>query len=301
MEEKKEEGEEALGEPPVPPGVRKETEESGEEVPAEVEQAVEKEEETEAKEQEEQKPEEEEIQAESTEETREEEAKEEPIRELEEAPLGTLEVEAPTTPEEQEKKIVEDIKEAGDAIREDIGQAPEEQITDTMKSAIGLEEEFTDITAEDKGKIAEAMEKETDELKEDIREKKEVFKRRYIDKIKGEIGQVRKEIADEIAEPKPEEIEHIKGEIRKIDKEVKEIPASEKIVEDNASKLFEELKKKGTLRGVKVRTMTKVPEQRQRPTPREIIRRSLEQTGPKEVPSAWELLQRKKAKESKEK
>lgn len=206
------------------------------------------------------------------------------------------EKDAPTL-EEQETRVAEDIKEAGEEIRKDIWEADKGKSAELAKAAKEIEDEAFGSMLEDEGKISGAAKDEEAALEKEIGHKKEFFRKKYIDDIKEEVGHVKEEIIAEMAHPRPEKVQHIRQEVKEIEKEYRTATKEQTSTfkSNDPSRLFEELKRRGTLRGVKV--SAGVP--KAKPTPDDIIRKSLKEDKQQKVPSAWELLQRKKIKESK--
>jgi hypothetical protein len=220
---------------------------------------------------------------------------------IEEEIPATPEKEIPVSPEEQEERIAEDIRDAGEEIRKEIRESAVGETTGLAKAAEEIEDEAFKSSLEEEGKISDAAKEEEAELKEEITEKEEFFRKKYIDDIKEEIGHLKEEIVQEMGRPKPERLRHIIEETKAVEKEYAAAAESgkwqdKKLATNDPSRLFEELKARGTLRGVKVPAPRK-----EKLTPQDIIRKSLKQDVQKKtqsVPTAWELLQRKKIKES---
>jgi hypothetical protein len=212
----------------------------------------------------------------------------------------SAEIEAPVSLEEQETIVAEDIKEAGEEIRKDVWEADKGKSAELAKAAAELEDEAFGEAFEDEGKISGAAGDEEAALEKEVEHKEEFFRKKYIDDIKEEIGHVKEEIIGEMARPRPEKIQQIREEVKGIEKEYRTAAKGKEqqsnvLKSNDPSKLFEELKRRGTLRGVKV--STGIP--KAKPTPEDIIRKSLKEDKQQKVPSAWELLQRKKIKDSK--
>lgn len=207
-----------------------------------------------------------------------------------------------------------------------------EEIKEIKQEIKEIEKEVkkAEIPAPEKKEIIEELKKE----EKKIEEVKEEVKHEKAEEAKEEIEKIKEEIKQEKAEEVKEEAEEIKEEVREVKKEVKAIKKDESRFEKDSkaaeerlaelheaakqkielgrpkkaagdiydsSKLFDELKKKGTLRGVVSQAELEKKFSGQR-TPEEIIKeerkkmeeRKKEQELRGRVPSAYELMQKKK-------
>lgn len=195
-----------------------------------------------------------------------------------------------------------------------------------IKEEIKEEAEEADVPAPEKKEIIEELKKEEkkiEEAKEEVKHEKAEEAKKEADEIKEEVNDIAKEIKEEakveIREIK-EEAKNIKKEESRFEKDAKaaeerlaelheaakqkiELGRPKKAAGDiyDSSKLFDELKKKGTLRGVVSQAELEKKFSGQR-TPEEIIkeeRRKMEEKKKEQelrerVPSAYELMQKKK-------
>ncbi len=213
----------------------------------------------------------------------------------------------PAESEEEKKaaeKIEEDVEELDKELKKEIKEAPAEEKEAVTEKAEEIEEIKDAVPAAEK-KVEELKEKAA-EIKEDIKEKK-------IEHIKEEIEEIKEDIKEEIKNPDEKDIKKIAKEIKQVVKDVKDlkedVPSARELAakkkpskadSEQVENLFDQLKKKGTLRGVSGAEAK--PKKTLRTggtlTPQEIIDQARTKMAtkdkPEKVPTAHELLERKK-------
>lgn len=206
----------------------------------------------------------------------------------------------------------EDVKKAEETPKEEKKEEPEPpKEDDTKKAEPAVEQANAEASPQEEKE--ESIKEEIEEIKEEIKqeEKKEVPDEEHLKEIEKEVKNVEKEIKDlddeesgekEVVEELTESAEEAKADAEKVQKtpEVKIVKkdnspkesqskqqASQEAMESSEN-LFEELKKKGTLRG----TQKEPPKPMGNLSPDEIIKKGIAETQKKaseEVPSAHDL------------
>ncbi|MEE9525647.1 MAG: 50S ribosomal protein L10 [Candidatus Woesearchaeota archaeon] len=227
------------------------------------------------------------------------EVKEEP--KVEEKPVEESKPEEPKVEEKKEEPKVEapeaEVKEAPKAEAE---AKPEPELPDTSKVITDAIEKNEEAKKEKEETITpENVEEKEEEVKEELEEIKEKVEAEEKDPDSKEITELQEEVKE--VEEKLEKVEDVKEKIPPTEKIIiqkKEEPkVEERQIDPEKQKkaqegeaLFEQLKKKGTLRGVEKEEVKRPSEPK---SPQEIIAEAHKKMEKDEVPSAHELLKKK--------